>query len=255
MKDWRNCWQPTTRGGFEVVDVRPPDKDGDMRVCWWDGYEYGNAWVGSAGRYRSGGADDEHDLLPVEQPATTPGQAAYEAFIAGCGWDGVAAAAVRAVGTAFAVEAQGEQAATRNDVGVDLNAKLHYLGAVTWTHQQLDEIGKQAVNTIASLTAERDRLRAAAINARAELQNHDRYQLIDGLRLEWEQKWVEWDEADTTLGTYTAADGYWCFEPMHSTKQVSGKCNSRTESRELCLADYKQRVRAIFEGQPQRKDG
>ncbi|NBW19175.1 MAG: hypothetical protein EBR82_65480, partial [Caulobacteraceae bacterium] len=80
-------------------------------------------------------------------------------------------------------------------------------------------------------------------------------QLIDGLRLEWEQKWVEWDEADTTLGTYTAADGYWCFEPMHSTKQVSGKCNSRTESRELCLADYKQRVRAIFEGQPQRKDG
>jgi len=118
----------------------------------------------------------------------TPGQAAYQEFIAGFDdpvaawsevgddtrryWDGVAAAAVRAVGTAFAQQ----RPATPTGVGVDLNAKLHYLGAVTWTHQQLDEIGKQASDSIATLTAERDRLRDAATNARAELQNYDRYE-------------------------------------------------------------------------------
>ncbi|NBW13559.1 MAG: hypothetical protein EBR82_36695 [Caulobacteraceae bacterium] len=162
MKDWRNCWQPTTRGGFEVVDVR--EYPGGWQFVTWRNNWF-ERWTCCAGGQITA-IDSDYDLLPVEQPAidnTTPGQAAYEAFIAGCGWDGVAAAAVRAVGTAFAIE-KIEQPVTRNDVGVDLNAKLHYLGAVTWTHQQLDEIGKQAVNTIASLTAERDRLRASFDN-------------------------------------------------------------------------------------------
>lgn len=65
--DWRRFWQPTTRGGFEVVDVRL-DKGGDYRICWFDDFDYGNSYVDNTGRYRSSGADDEHDLLPVEQP-------------------------------------------------------------------------------------------------------------------------------------------------------------------------------------------
>jgi hypothetical protein len=182
LNDWKLKWQPRTRGGFEVVDVRPYNykydgEDGWQFIIFRDGQFNEPLYCGQNGKYIDfcGQPPHPYDLLPVEQPAmdniTTPGQAAYEAFIAGCDWDGVAAAAVRAVGTAFATT---QQPATRNDVGIDLNAKLHYLGAATWTHQQLDEIGKQASSTIASLTAERDGLRSAAINARAELQNHVR---------------------------------------------------------------------------------
>lgn len=68
--DWRSKWQPKTRGGFEVVDVRE-DKDGDLRICWFDDFDYGNSYVDNTGRYRSNGADDEHDLLPVEHPSVS----------------------------------------------------------------------------------------------------------------------------------------------------------------------------------------
>lgn len=58
----------------------------------------------------------------------------------------------------------------------DLRMDLHFLGSATWTHTQLEDIGKRALAALKAATAERDELRQrceilerAARDAREEL--------------------------------------------------------------------------------------
>lgn len=66
--NWRAKWAGVTRGGFEVVDVRPnPFSDDEINVVvWTDSFEpYYTDLDGTAGDF-----SESYDLLPVEQPAT-----------------------------------------------------------------------------------------------------------------------------------------------------------------------------------------
>lgn len=117
--DWRSKWQPKTRGGFEVVDVRSMVADTGLQFCIIkDGWITNPLYSFDDGRYMIT-THHEFDLLPVEQRTDTEGR------------------------------------------------------DVTGLYGLHDE--SDSVNTIAALTAERDRLLEAAIYARAELSNYTRY--------------------------------------------------------------------------------
>jgi NADH pyrophosphatase NudC (nudix superfamily) len=67
LNDWRLKWQPTTRGGFEVVDVREYPDSLDS-VTWRPETGLAVHELTLKGCVNKG--PRKYDLLPVEQPAT-----------------------------------------------------------------------------------------------------------------------------------------------------------------------------------------
>lgn len=68
--------------------------------------------------------------------------------------------------------------------------------------------------------------------------------LIDGLRLECQESPVaEYERAVTPFGTYYFYDHQWT-----DVDDNDHPCECRAQGKERGIADYKQRVRAIFEG-------
>lgn len=79
-------------------------------------------------------------------------------------------------------------------------------------------------------------------------------QLIDGLRLEWVDagRGCFW-RAETDLGNYYVEqrpepDWVWFRGEPETEIPAERECDSIDDGKAKCLADYKQRVRAIFKG-------
>lgn len=72
-------------------------------------------------------------------------------------------------------------------------------------------------------------------------------QLIDGLRLEWVDE-GRWSTARTSIGKRYGVSKFagQCYYMTPSSNRID--CDSIDDGKALCLADYKQRVRAIFKG-------